>query len=135
MVWVAICDKTGLLTGEIAASLAATGIGSLPGMVLAGLGVTCGALLRLLSVIEKRHNSSSKRYHAIYTHSCVAAASLQERISAAVIDGEFTIDEFKVLEKKYRVYLYSVDTDVQKTPASKMDGKPETLEESISFHA
>ena len=36
MVWVSICNKTGLLTGIIAVSIAATGIGSLPGIMLAG---------------------------------------------------------------------------------------------------
>ena len=70
MVWVAICDKTGLLTGVIAASLAATDISSLPGRVLAGEGAICGVLSSLLSVIEKQHKSSSKSYPTIHIN-CV----------------------------------------------------------------
>ena len=59
----------------------------------------------------------------------LTAAYLQERISAAVNNGEFTVKEFKALEEKYRVYLYSFDTEVQKTPASEMSGKHETIED------
>ena len=56
MTWVAICDKTGLLTDVIAA----TNIGSVPGIVPTEVGATCGVLLSLLSVIKKRHKSSQR---------------------------------------------------------------------------
>ena len=65
-----------------------------------------------------------------HEHSIVCSGSLSSgSISNAVNYGKFAVEEFKALEEKYRVYLYSVDTDVQKTPVSEMDGTPETLED------
>ena len=90
-----------------------------------------------MSIIEKRHKSSSKRYHALYTQSCVAAAPHQKGISAAVNDGEFTAKELKALEEKYRVCLYNiekylVDTNLQKTPARENGSNPDRLRTSSS---
>ena len=112
MAWIAICDKTGLLTDVIAASPLVTDISALPKNVLASVGATCGVVSSLLSVIEKQHKSLSKRYHTLYTQSCVAATSLQDRISAAVNDKEFIAEQFKALEETYWAYLYSAHTEV-----------------------
>ena len=85
-----VADKTGLLTGDIAGSLAASGVDTIASISLAACGASCGSVSSILTLIQKKYSSSAKIY-MLYISAAESVASLQGGSSQALTDGELSI--------------------------------------------
>ena len=114
-----VADKTGLLTGVIAGSLAASGVGAIVGISLAA----CGIVSSILKLMKKRYSFSAKIYHMLYTSAAESAASLPKELSQALTDGELSADVFKSLEFIYNDFLRFINLEIQKAPGNGIESQ------------